>query len=342
MYAVDLSNNFLVFGSGSIGTLTAKMRIRGLPLLKRIVGLAIRPSDGALIGVGNDSRVYRIDPLTAEATAISQTPFAPGIASMFDVHFGMALEPNGTRVRLISAESGANWSIDIQDGTAAKGKVARYGAGQALAGRTPRLLGIAYPSLPENRKGPGWCRNLAYSVDADEAIIIASCDPDSGYWYEVGAPAGSSDLVMAGSKQVHARYSPEWEALKDQLLRCGEWMLNVESDESEGQEAPSGPDGGPWQPKSPHTDFYLFLVKVGEAQARTGHVKLSGDTWSLLPGPSLPSDSPVQSVVVVKGSSPYYAPSYSVKGMHTAVQGKVQNLASEDAAPNGDPRATCQ
>src|SRR5262245_59432530 len=48
MYAVDLSNNFLVFGTGSIATLTAKMRIHGLPLLKRVIGLAVRPSDGAL------------------------------------------------------------------------------------------------------------------------------------------------------------------------------------------------------------------------------------------------------------------------------------------------------
>jgi hypothetical protein len=77
MYAVDLSNNFLVFGSGSIGTLTAKMRISGLPFLKRVIGLAIRPSDGAVIGVGNDSRVYTIDPLTAEATPVSTTPFSP-------------------------------------------------------------------------------------------------------------------------------------------------------------------------------------------------------------------------------------------------------------------------
>ena len=339
MYAVDLSNNFMVFGSGSIATPTAKMRIRGLPLLKRVIGLAIRPSDGAVIGVGNDSRVYTIDPLTAEATPVGPA-FTPGIASAFDIHFAMALEPNGTRVRLIAAESGGNWSIDISNGSVTRGKSARYGAGQALAGRTPRLLGIVYPSLRASGKGPGWCNNLAYSVDADEALIIASCDPDSGYWYEVGAPAGTSNLRMAGGTQAHARYSPEWEALKDQVLRCGEWMQDVQASDSEGEEAPTGPDGGPWQPKSPHTDFFLFLVKVGEAQSRSGHVKLSGDTWSLLPGPILPSTAPVQSVVVVKGSSPYYGPSYSVPGMHAAVQGRMQNLASEDPGP-ADPRASC-
>jgi hypothetical protein len=42
----------MVFGTGSIGTLTAKMRISGLPILKRIIGMAVRPSDGALMASG--------------------------------------------------------------------------------------------------------------------------------------------------------------------------------------------------------------------------------------------------------------------------------------------------
>ena len=48
LYAVDLSNNFLVFGSGSVSTLTQKIRITGLPILKRIVGITIRPADHKL------------------------------------------------------------------------------------------------------------------------------------------------------------------------------------------------------------------------------------------------------------------------------------------------------
>ena len=48
IYAVDLGNNFLVFGSESFDVLTAKMRITGLPILKRIIGIAFRPSNGAL------------------------------------------------------------------------------------------------------------------------------------------------------------------------------------------------------------------------------------------------------------------------------------------------------
>ena len=341
MYAVDLSNNFLVFGSGSIGTLTAKMKIHGLPLLKRVIGLAIRPSDGALIAVGNDSRVYKLDPLSAEATPIA-APFTPAIASFFDIHFAMALEPNGTRVRLISAESGANWSIDINNGTATTGKSARYGAGQPLAGHTPRLLGIVYPSLPAGAKGSGWCPNLAYSADADEAVIIASCDPNRGFWYEVGRTAPANNVAVRAGSAHSSPYSPEWEALKDQLLRCGEWMQNVTASNSEGEEEPAGAEGGPWYPKSPDTEFWVFLVKVGELQNRSGTVKLiDGQKWGLHLGPTIPSQEPVQSVVIVKGSSPYYSQSHSVAGVHPTIQAKVQNLASEDPGPAGDPRASC-
>lgn len=338
MYAVDLSNNLLVFGSGSIGTLTAKLRISGVPLLKRIIGLAIRPSDGVLIGVGNDSRVYTINPLTAKATPISQTPFSPGIASMFDIHFAMALEPNGTRVRLIAAESGGNWSIDIHTGAATMGKVARYGAGQALAGRTPRLLGIVYPTLPASAKGPGWCPNLAYSADADEANVLATCDPDSGWWYETGRTApGSSALRGTGTTAASTSYNREWEELKDQLLRCGEWMHNVNASESEGEEQPAV-EGGPWFPRSPDTEFYVFLVEIGEKQNRSGTVKLiDGQKWGFTLGPTVPSEQPIQSVVYDK-----LAPWGSLRSKNAgwpALQAKVDRPVLEGGT--AEPEAQC-
>jgi hypothetical protein len=340
MYAVDLANNFLVFGSGSIGTLTAKIRISGVPLLKRIIGLAVRPSDGALIGVGNDSRVYTINPLTAKATAINPTPFSPGISSIFDVHFAMALEPNGTRVRLISAESGANWSIDIHTGMAIKGKPARYGAGQPFSGRTPRLLGLVYAALPDSARGPGWCPNLAYSADADEAIVLASCDPDSGYWYQTGRmPSGSSPVQTASTASTSAPYDREWEELKDQLLRCGEWMHNVTAREYDGEKQPST-EGGPWFPRSPDTEFYVFLVEVGNKQNRSGTVKLiDGQKWGLTLGPVIPSEEPVQSVVFDKGGP--YGPSNSVSGDWRPLSAKLENQKLDGGNPSHGPTFEC-
>ena len=339
MYAVDLRNNFLVFGSGSIGTLTAKTRISGVPILKRIIGLAIRPADNAVIGVGNDNRVYTIDPYTAHATPVSSTPFSPGIASMFDIHFAMSLEPNGTRVRLISAESGGNWSIDIHTGTATTGKPTRYGAGSSLEGRTPRLLGIVYPILPDSAKGPGRCPNLAYGADADRAIVLASCDPDTGFWYQTGrTPPGTSSALRSRASSSSSRYDREWEELKDQLLRCGEWMHNVGGSRSDGEDAPPQ-GGGPWFPRSPDTEFYTFLVEVGTKMNRTGTVKLiDGEKWGLTLGPNLPSEDEVQGVVYDKIGS--WSPSRAAGTGWPPLQAKVERPLLE-SDHSGEPKAGC-
>ena len=347
VYAVDLANNFLVFGTGSIGTPTAKMRITGLPILKRVIGLAIRPSDGALIGVGNDSRVYTIDPLTAEATPVSTSPFAPEISSFFDVHFGMALEPNGQRVRLIAAESGGNWSIDITDGTATRGEKAVYGEGSALEGRTPRLLGFAYPSLPDSAKQAGWCANLAYAIDADEAIVLASCDPDTGLWWPTGeSPEPSTAVAAARRPQASVSGSPAsvLRDLKDQLLRCGEFMNSAGGSSSDGEREPPA-EGGPWFPRSPDTEFYIFLNQVGELQNRPGTVKLiDARDWGIEWHDPLPSVDPVQSAVFAVGGP--YGPSQISAVRPRGIQPEIQLSAagterSTAPASSADPRASC-
>jgi len=340
MYAVDLSNNFLVFGTGSITTPTAKMKITGVPLLKRIIGLAIRPSDGALIGVGNDSRTYTIDPLTAKATPINSTPFSPQIASFFDIHFAMALEPNGQRVRLIAAESGGNWSIDIGDGTATLEPNARYGAGSPLAGRRPALLGVVYPTLPGSAKQAGWCANLAYAIDADEAIVIASCDPATGWWYPTGLSPEASGTVRRAGLVVRASAGPLAKVLsdlKDQLLRCGEFLTDPGGSESDGEEEPPA-DGGPWFPRSPDTKFYLFLNKVGELQNRAGTVELiDAREWGITWGEELPADNLVQSGVWAVGGP--YGPQATVATRRTWPEVQLSAAGLSESSTN--PWAGC-
>jgi hypothetical protein len=190
IYAVDLANNFLVFGSESFDVLSAKLRITGLPILKRIIGIVIRPSDGKLYGVGNDSRVYTIDPSTAVATPVASGQFSPRIVDFFEIHFAMALEPSGDRVRLISTEGGTNWSISLDDGTAVTGAPVHFAAGDPNEGVTPHIASLIYrSSSPEaalsaatsrlaSLSGP--CTQVMYMIDPDLASYIGSCDGDSG------------------------------------------------------------------------------------------------------------------------------------------------------------------
>jgi hypothetical protein len=350
-YAVDLANNFLVFGTGSLDKLTLKTKITGLPFLKRIIGLAFRPSDGKLIGVGNDSRVYTIDPQTAEATPIGNDPFSPMIASFFDIHFAMAVEPSGQRIRLIAAESGGNWSIDMTDGSARLDPNAKYAPGTPLAGRTPRLLGIVHPTLPDSAKQAGWCANLAYAVDADEAIMLASCDPASGLWFPTGmSPEPSASSRMTGrllQASVAGSAPKAFEDLKDQLMRCGEFMPSPLGSESDGEKAPPD-DGYPWFPHSPDTEFYVFLVKLGEAQARPEVQKtmlITPEQVGLVPVGTLGTVEPVQSVVWEEGG--LYGPTPKPKSVRQVLQQELSLAAAEqpqpvyDPAPSSDPRAHC-
>jgi hypothetical protein len=339
-YAVDLSNNFLVFGSGSMDVLTAKMRITGLPILKRIIGIALRPSNGKLYGIGNDSRVYIIDPLTAEATPVAGSEFSPRIASMFDTHFAMDLEPTTERVRLIAAESGGNWSINLDDGTAILEENAVYGMGTPFEGRTPRLLGLAYPTLPDSARQSGWCANLAYAIDADEALMIASCDPASGKWWPTGAPPASATQAALRTASLLSPGTRVLRELKDQLMRCGEFMSSPGGSESPGEKEP--PQDDRFFPSTPPTEFYTFLVDLGDKMNRVGVVKpIDTDPW--MPGVTIhgefPSAEPVQSVEWV---SPRYVPHPTPQQVRLQLR-KQAHQAEVGAAPTAesDPRASC-
>lgn len=360
IYAVDLANNFLVFGSGSINVLSAKMKISGLPILKRIIGLAVRPSDGKLIGVGNDSRVYTIDPLTAQATPVGSGPFSPKIAEFFDIHFAMALEPNGQRLRLIAAESGGNWSISMTDGTAVLEESARYAARTHLAGQTPRLLGLVYPTLPDSAKQPGWCENLAYAIDADEALMLASCDPATGEWWPTGqSPETSAARTSPGDHtQVSLNGSPRdvLGDLKDLVERCGEFMKGMNSSdapESPGEPEPSvDEDWSPETPETPPDPWWVVILGLGgnrvgtveavddgpaSLQASAGSARSVVINWQGV----VPSEDPIQSAVFVPGGT------YPASRMSAPAQPQLSVGADPEAepstplAPPSDPRAQC-
>jgi hypothetical protein len=187
IFAVDLANRLAMFGSESTGQVSRVTRIQGLPLFQRIVGMDWRHTDGKLYGVGSDSRVYIIDPQTATATPVGDEPFSPTILAFFDVHFGMAFDPATDRIRLVSAETERNWSIDPDNGTAVLGAEVRYAAGDPNEGIAPHISGLAFaPPAGTLTAGPSAfrlsgaleCENLLYAIDPDIGWIVGTCDPD--------------------------------------------------------------------------------------------------------------------------------------------------------------------
>ncbi len=227
IYAVDLDNRLLLFGSESPTAISRMVAISGLPILNRIVGIDFRPSTGALYGIGNDSRVYLLDRETGAATAVGSTRFEPHISSFFDIHFGMGFDPATERIRLISAESGVNWSVNPDDGTAVRGENVHYAAGDPNEGQRPSILGLAYtppgagtPALRATHarlatQGP--CEDLLWAIDAELAEIIGSCDPDEGDFTSLGPIPGITALAGCGE----IKFGPEGN-LWGSLLRYAE------------------------------------------------------------------------------------------------------------------------
>jgi hypothetical protein len=224
IYAVDLNNRLLLFGSESPTAIARMVGISGLPIFSRIVGIDFRPSTGELYGVGNDSRVYVLDRETGAATPVSEGRFEPNIVSFFDAHFGMGFEPATERIRLISAESGANWALNPDDGTAVRGQTVRYAAGDPNEGLRPAILGLDYgPPAAETAgalaaaRARFPCEELLWAIDADRAELIGSCDPDEGDFTSLGPMPGIVSLAGCGE----IKFGPEGNLFAS-LLRYAE------------------------------------------------------------------------------------------------------------------------
>jgi hypothetical protein len=348
-----LGNTFYVFGSESFNVPTAEMRITGLPILKRIIGITLRPSNGKLYGVGNDSRVYTIDPLTAVATPVGSGPFSPKIADVFDIHFAMALEPNGDHVRLIAAESGANWSISLDDGTATVSETSHYGAGIELEGRTPRLLGMFF-APPADPADPNLCQNLAYGIDADEAIMIATCDPATGEWWPTvtGEPPQASVVSRPAANLSQASLTGPTVPLEDLanvIARCGEFLLDPNGPPPLNSEPSPEPDK-PWAPRTPPSATVVFLAGVGKYIVR--RLQVVGSTLGLTDGGDVATKEPIQSATWVHAPYvPHPVPSPNPpppqlrqpvrqEAQLSAARGQEPEPSTPPAAPS-DPRARC-
>jgi DNA-binding beta-propeller fold protein YncE len=184
IYAVDLSNNFALFHSGSPGTVDRKLPITGLLLGDRIVGIDFRPVDGKLYGVGIDSRVYVVDTVTAVASPVGAT-FTPALDG---THFGMVLDPATDKIRIQSAESGQNLQLDPATGqVVAVDAVLAYGSGPHM-GTAPAIAAAAVTT------GAG---AATYGIDwlLDELVVLS--DPASGQVATVGSTGVTTSACAA-------------------------------------------------------------------------------------------------------------------------------------------------
>ena len=183
VFAVDLDNRLLLFGTGSPDTLGRLAPITGVAAGHRIASVDFRPADGQLYGVGTDSRVYTIDTLTAVATPVG-SPFVPAATG---THFGIRFEPTTGQLRLHSVESKQNLRLDPVSGQVAgeDGQLA-FAPGDPWAGGNPGVAGTAYTA-----------GGVLYGIEASKDILVALPDPSNGLITTVGALGATATLCAA-------------------------------------------------------------------------------------------------------------------------------------------------
>jgi hypothetical protein len=183
VFAVDLDNRLLLFGTGSPDTLGRLAPITGVPAGHRIASVDFRPADGQLYGVGTDSRVYTLDTLTAVATPVG-SPFVPAATGP---HLGIRFEPTTGQLRLHSVESKRNLRLDPESGQVA-GEDAQlaFAPGDPWAGENPGVAGTAYTA-----------GGTLYGIEASKDILVALPDPTRGLITTVGALGATATLCAA-------------------------------------------------------------------------------------------------------------------------------------------------
>jgi hypothetical protein len=174
--------------------------------------------------------------------------------------------------------------------------------------------------------------------------MLASCDPDSGQWWPTGVTPEASATRFATTAYPLASLtgSPDQvlRDLKDQLMRCGEFMPGPDGASSDGEQEPPA-DGSPWFPRSPDTEFWVMLRKVGEAQSRVGTLeRIDAQEWGITWLGDLPAEDPEQSGVWAVGG-PYGPSPSNVRRQLTAKVRLSADEMSVGAPTSFDPRARC-
>jgi len=198
--------NLLTFDTNSPGTIRTSVGLTGVATTQTVVGMDVRPLNGALYALGYDAtaqtgQLYTINATTGVATAISSSLSLPlGTGSI-----GFDFNPTVDRIRIVGANR-ANFRINPNDGTAAPtvdGTIA-YATTDANAAATPSLGSVAYTnSFPGGADAARTTTLFGY----DEAlnVLVRQDPPNNGTLNTIGA---SGVTVTAGPNVDIDIFSP--------------------------------------------------------------------------------------------------------------------------------------
>jgi Domain of unknown function (DUF4394) len=165
-YATDNQGNLVSFSADNPRKLDSSTPITGLGTGVTLRGIDFRPATGELYGVGSDSVVYRVSPVTGRAVA-EGAAFTPMLNGRF---FGVDFNPTVDRIRVTSD---ANQNLRLVPDTGALA-----GADADLNPSDPTVVGSAYTNSSFSATPPA--ATVLYALDALDDAISVQNPPNNG------------------------------------------------------------------------------------------------------------------------------------------------------------------
>jgi hypothetical protein len=163
---------------------TWKSEVKGAgPLL----GIDVRPADGALYGLTGNGKIVTIDPKSGQATEKSTLSenLKAGVTVTVDFN------PVADRLRVMSSD-GTNLRVNVDDGKAVVDGSLKFKDGDANAGKTPKVIAGAYTNSFKGTKA-----TALYNIDAATGSLVSQAPPNDGVLNTIGSLGIPANGAMA-------------------------------------------------------------------------------------------------------------------------------------------------
>ncbi len=171
-YGLTADNKLGLYTSkNSSGMPVSQVSLSGLESGQKILAIDFRPATGQLFGVGNDSRLYTINPDNGQTRPVGANAFTTAINGSI---IGFDFNPTVDRIRLVT-DKGQNLRLNPETGGVA------FVDGNLNPG-TPMIIGSAYTN-----SFAGTTTTTLFGIDAASGMLFKQDPPNDGKLIEVGS-----------------------------------------------------------------------------------------------------------------------------------------------------------
>ncbi|CAG5068163.1 hypothetical protein DYBT9623_00892 [Dyadobacter sp. CECT 9623] len=168
-YALDAANNLKIFNPTNGNEYGTKV-IGGLPGGVMLEGIDIRPANGRLYALGNDSKIYGVDLGSGAAMEVAALKTGDGPLLIDGMHFGVDFNPAADRLRVVS-DKGQNLRIDVGTG------MTMIDTPLKNSDATPFVTAVAYTN---SYPGVVAANTTLFDIDSQSNMIFKQIPPNNG------------------------------------------------------------------------------------------------------------------------------------------------------------------